>query len=173
MVHISMRDCYQQWGDGMISAHHTNDGDSDILFDTVEDYLSTLRAASSYNSSAFQWPSESLGYFKCAATALHMSPPNTMVVIKSAKSIPKQLLTYRSSWRPVVEDMNSHSETVADDSDVMEVYHGCPAKTSLHIAASGFKPTIGTGCDDMETNFGLPIGGCSSLGVGSVRATIR
>ena len=88
-----------------------------------------------------------------------MSPPNTMVVIKSAKCIPKQFLTYRSSWRPVVEDMNSRNEAVVDDSDVMEVYHGCSVKALLHIAASGFKPTIGTGCDDMEANIGLPIGG--------------
>ena len=103
-AHLYVKDCYQQWGDGMIRAHHTNERDSGILFDTAKDYLSTLRAASSYNSSAFQWPSGSLGYFKCTATALRMSPPNTMVVIKSAKSIPKQFFTYRSSWRPVVED---------------------------------------------------------------------
>ena len=88
-----------------------------------------------------------------------MSPPNTMVVIKSAKPIPKEFLTYRSSWRPVVEDMNDNSEAVVDDSDVMEVYHRCSVKALHHIVASGFKPTTGAGCDDMEAHFGLPVGG--------------
>ena len=88
-----------------------------------------------------------------------MAPPNTMTVIKNGKRLPKDLLVANSTWGPVLDDMELKGETVSDDPDIIEVFHGCSLATSVLIAANGFKPTIGAGCEALEEHFGLPLGG--------------
>ena len=100
-----------------------------------------------------------MSYFKCVCTTLHMAVPGTMLVIKTAKSAPKTLLRYRTPWLSVQNEMRQQNEEIADDSDVMEIYHGCSVKALPFIVANGFKPTIGTGCDALEEHFGLPTAG--------------
>ena len=143
----------------MLTAHRTNDGECDVVYTTIEDAVATLRTASSFEGSAFHWPYKEFGFFKATCVSMHMAPPNTMTIIKNGKRIPKDLLKCHPTWEPVLDDMEAKGETVSDESDIIEVYHGCSFATSLLIAANGFKPTIGAGCEALEEHFGVPLGG--------------
>ena len=102
---------------------------------TVLDFLTTLRMTcypavgaglrqARPEEMAFVWPSGKTSFLKALATALYHLPPGHMVLIKSAKRIPRRF--YEKDGRTL-------------KTSVMEVYHGCGALTSVKISGEALR----------------------------------
>ena len=62
--------------------------DTEIPYQSVEDFANTMRQSSSDKDGKFLWPSPRYGIGKAIAAALHHLPVGHMVSIKNAQKIP-------------------------------------------------------------------------------------
>ena len=86
----------------------------EVPFESVEDWVTTIRQACIAPGAAFHWPSEKLSFQRALAVALAHLPPGCFLTIRSAKPLPRRL---KSTSNP---SGLGHS--------VQELYHG----TSVH-----------------------------------------
>ena len=69
-----------------------------FIFDSVHDFVSSLRAEASYPDSHFKWPEQAFTYELMLAMAIHHLPPGYHVSIKSGRPCPKELLISTKEW---------------------------------------------------------------------------
>jgi hypothetical protein len=117
----------------------------EIPYQSIEDWLATLRQASMAPGAAFFWPSEKLTFQRALAVALNHLPPDCFITIKSSKPVPRRFL--------------SGSDPAYLDGSVQEVYHGSSVFSAVGIAEQGFKAGLGAGSDSLKAHFGVPVAG--------------
>ena len=112
-------------------------------FQSIDDFVNTMRQSSSGGDAAFLWPSERMGIMRAIAVAIHHLPVGHMVSIKNAQKIPAKFYEKDGSLKWHVTDL----------------YHGTSAFQVPNIMGKGFCPTLGAGCDALEAQFGVPVPG--------------
>ena len=63
----------------------------EVPYESVDDYINTLRQSSEEGTGVFKWPSTKYGFMRALAVALHHLPIGRMVTIKNAQPIPDKL----------------------------------------------------------------------------------
>ena len=63
----------------------------EVPFESVEDWVTTIRQACTAPGAAFFWPSEKLSFQRALAVALAHLPPGCFITIRSAKPLPQRL----------------------------------------------------------------------------------
>ena len=71
----------------------------DVPYESVEDYILTLRTCCRKESSHFAWPVEGLSFQKAFTVALHHLPPGCMISIKNSHPLPDKLFKRRAELR--------------------------------------------------------------------------
>ncbi len=117
----------------------------EIPYQSIEDWVVTLRQASMAPGAAFFWPSEKLSFQRALAVSLNHLPPDCFITIKSSMPVPKRLL--------------SGSDPRYLDGSVQEVYHGSSVFSAIGIAEHGFRAGLGAGSDSLKAHFGVPVAG--------------
>ena len=109
------------------------------IFDSVTDFVSSLRAEASMPGAHFKWPEQRMTYEMMIAQAIHHLPPGHHVSIKNGNLCPKKLLNDIHEW----------------GGELTEYYHGTTAHNLLRgIIRDGLKPTFGAGAEATETAWG-------------------
>ena len=117
-------------------------------YETTTDYITTLREAASGKDSVFRWPSQSILYAKGLCVALDRIVPGVFFAIKNGHKIPPYFLEGGSG---TTEPNLRHG--------VKEVFHGTTLQWLPNILHSGFKATVGSGCDSAAWHFGTVVSG--------------
>ena len=101
-----------------------------FIFDSITDFVSTLRAEASMPGAHFKWPEQRMTYEMVIAQAIHHLPPGYHVSIKNGNPCPKELLISTPEW---------HGEAA-------QYYHGTTTHSLLRgIIRDGLKPTFDAG----------------------------
>ena len=112
------------------------------IFDSITDFVSSIRAEASMPGAHFKWPEQRMTYELMVAQAIHHLPPGYHVSIKSGNPCPKELLNQD-------HDPNWPGETTV-------YYHGTTAHNLLRgIIRDGLKPSFGAGADAAATAWGV------------------
>ena len=110
-----------------------------FIFDSVHDFVSSLRAEASYPDSHFKWPEQAFTYELMLAMAIHHLPPGYHVSIKNGRPCPKELLISTKEW----------------PGETADYYHGTTAYSLLRgIIRGGLKATFGAGEAATQTAWG-------------------
>ena len=117
----------------------------EVPFESVEDWVTTIRQACTAPGAAFFWPSEKLSFQRALAVALAHLPPGCFITIRSAKPLPQRLKCTTSPSGLAYY--------------VQELYHGTSVHNVIGIAEGGFKAGLGAGCDALQEHFGIPVAG--------------
>ena len=117
----------------------------EIPYESIEDWVVTLRQASMAPGAAFYWPSEKISFQRALSAALNHLPPDCFITIKSSKPVPQRFL--------------SGSDPRYLDGSIQELYHGSSVFSAIGIAEQGFKAGLGAGCDSLKAHFGVPVAG--------------
>ena len=112
-------------------------------YESIDDFVNTLRQAATGADAAFLWPSERLKFMRSIATALHHLPTGCMISIKNARAIPEKYF-------------NKHDKLKCH---VLDLYHGTSPMSLPDIMSAGLKPTLGAGCDALEAHYGITVPG--------------
>ena len=112
-------------------------------YESIDDFVNTLRQAATGADAAFLWPSERLAVMRSIATALHHLPTGCMISIKNARAIPKIYF-------------DKHDKLKCN---VLDLYHGTSPMSLPDIMSAGLKPTLGAGCDALEAHYGIAVPG--------------
>ena len=115
----------------------------EVPYESVDDYINTLRQASEEGKGAFKWPSTMFGFMRALAVALHHLPTGHMVTIKNAQPIPEKLY-----------DPDGKLKWHASD-----LYHGTAPAMVPRIMGQGLLPTVGAGNDVLKEQYGLTVPG--------------
>ena len=109
------------------------------IFDSITDFVSTLRAEASMPGAHFKWPEQRMTYEMIIAQAIHHLPPGYQVSIRNGNPCPEGL-TSTPEWT----------------GETTEYYHGTTAHNLLRgIIRDGLKPTYGAGADATEAAWGM------------------
>ena len=142
--HHSMEDIYEyasQWPPRRCARRA--DVAWEVPYESVDDFVNTMRQSSNDGTGAFLWPSERIGIMRAIAVSLHHLPVGHMVSIKNAQNIPDEFYDKNGALR-------WHA---------LDLYHGTSAFQIPQIMAQGLLPTLGAGCDALERQFGIPVPG--------------
>ena len=100
------------------------------VFDSITDFVSSLRAEASMPGAHFKWPEQRVTYEMVLAQAIHHLPPGYHVSIKNGNPCPKELLLSDPNW----------------PGETAQYYHGTTTHSLLRgIIRNGLKPTFGAG----------------------------
>jgi len=112
------------------------------IFDSITDFVSSIRAEASMPGAHFKWPEQRMTYEFMVAQAIHHLPPGYYVSIKNGNPCPKELLNQDN-------DPDWPGETTV-------YYHGTTAHNLLRgIIRDGLKPSFGAGADATATTWGV------------------
>ena len=110
-----------------------------FIFESVSDFVSSLRAEASYPDSHFKWPEQSFTYEMMLAMAIHHLPPGYHVSIKNGRPCPNKLPINNPEW----------------SGETADYYHGTTGRSLLRgIVRKGLKPTFGAGEASTQTAWG-------------------
>jgi hypothetical protein len=120
-----------------------NNSVNEVHYESVEDWVATIRQACIAPGAAFHWPSGKLSFQTAVAVALVHLPPGCHITIRSGKPLP--------------EKFKGASNTGELGYNAQELYHGTSLHNMIGIAESGFKAGLGAGCDALQEHFGIPV----------------
>ena len=101
-----------------------------FIFDSITDFVSSLRAVACMPGAHFKWPEQRMTYEMVLAQAIHHLPPGCHMSIKNGNPCPKELLISTLDW---------HGKAAQYD-------HGTITHSLLRgIIRYGLKPTCGAG----------------------------
>ena len=101
-----------------------------FIFDSITDFVSSLRAEASMPGAHFKRPEQRMTYDMVFAQAIRHLPPGYHVSIENGNPCPKELLLGSHDW----------------DGQTAQYYHGATAHSLLRgIIRDGLKPTFGAG----------------------------
>jgi hypothetical protein len=116
--------------------------EQDVQYESVMDFVYTMRCCASNPTSVFQWPSDALSFQQAFTVALHHLPPGCMVTL-NRRGIPQHLKSASNELK----------------STVIEVYHGTSVTALPSIFEGGLKPSFGVGSDMLAYHHGCPVPG--------------
>ena len=109
------------------------------IFDSITDFVSTLRAEASMPGAHFKWPEQRMTYEMIIAQAIHHLPPGYQVSIRNGNPCPKGLCS-TPEWT----------------GEITEYYHGTTAHNLIRgIIRDGLKPSYGAGAGATEAAWGV------------------
>ena len=122
--------------------------DKEVPFESIDDYVCTLRNPGSMSTASFLWPSTSLSFQMAIAVALHHLPPGNMFVIKNGRKLPKRFDPKFNQGPGTggsgpAETGFLAPEPAASPHDVVDLYHGISVTDLASLMEFGFKPTLG------------------------------
>ena len=110
-----------------------------MQYETIEDFVSTIRAAASHENSKFRWPEKMLSFEHAVSISLHHLPPGYMISIRNGKACPDNLLN-------------------SNEGNLSEYWHGTTCYALARgIIRDGLKPTLGAGGSQAEEAWGVQI----------------
>ena len=171
----------QEYVQGLDATARWNEPSDEVPFESVEDFILTMKMITSEGNKHFRWPSERISLQKTLSVALHHMPPGTYIPIRSALPIPDLFLAEprgaggsRAADPGQAADPSTTTEgggsRAADPAlpgeeqpqlgwEVHDVYHGTSVFSALEILDRGFMPSLGAGCDALQACFGVPVPG--------------
>ena len=73
-----------------------------VLRESIEDYVATLKAASEVAGASFLWPSESESFLKFAPAALHHLPPDRFFCLQNRYAPPDRFWRERVAGKTLL-----------------------------------------------------------------------
>ena len=129
----------------------------DVLFDSIEDYVCTMRNASSTVQSKFVWPCFAISFQQAIAASLATMPPGCCLVIANGLDIPQHLLTRRKEFATSASADGSLPAEVG--ASVTDYYHGASPTTLLAMWDDGFRTCLGAGADQLHEHVSMAVPG--------------
>ncbi len=132
----------------------------EVPYESISDFVCTLRNCATAANSVFLWPSPSINFMKALTVAIHHLPPGCMVTITNARPLPSSLLAPRQEWQTTGGSQQAEASGGGTlRTGVLEYYHGTYVSALPHIMENGFKPTLGAGADNLQYHFGCSVPG--------------
>lgn len=108
-----------------------------MQYETIEDFVSTIRAEASQEGSKFKWPERMISFEHAVAISLHHLPPGYMISIRNGRECPAELVN-------------------TTEGNLSEYWHGTTCYAlAKGIIRDGLKPTLGAGGSQAEEAWGV------------------